>query len=188
MRDNGSPKQKPQPLFNGRRQKPLRKYGCRQSTPVTAAETLDEPLSKLAARYEDIPVFDIVAYINRGKEERESHLRDKASNSKAEIRRPLNAFMLYRKAYQHLAQHVVGNKQHNVLSRVIGASWQSEDESVKDLFQGYYSINHWNHMLTFPAYKYQPVSKKKFNTPEAIRAEEVEDEIVAWSYDHSAYL
>ncbi|KAL2185910.1 hypothetical protein L209DRAFT_772500 [Thermothelomyces heterothallicus CBS 203.75] len=105
---------------------------------VRFADLLQEPLSELT-RFAHIPLPDIEAFANRSRATREAETE--GGRKKGHVRRPLNAFILYRKCYReravafceaHAPETVVS---HGSVSSVCGASWKMEPEHVKVQFK-----------------------------------------------------
>jgi hypothetical protein len=121
-----------------------------RKTPV-----LYEPLSELAKDMK-IPVFDILAYVNRSNAERRNEIDQGKFPGK--VMRPLNSFMLYRKAYQNLANEwcfQMRSKQCcQALSQVVGDSWRLEPDSIKAQFVEWFRVERINHQKAHPDYSY----------------------------------
>ncbi|KAL1887120.1 hypothetical protein Cpir12675_006688 [Ceratocystis pirilliformis] len=94
--------------------------------------TIRTPLAQLAAQFPRIQIPDINGFVNRPVEERFREL-DTTKNP-SEGKRPMNAFLLYRKAYQRLAKTIYGQKNHQYVSQICGDSWKIESRAVRDLF------------------------------------------------------
>ncbi|OAQ64155.1 high mobility group, HMG1/HMG2 [Pochonia chlamydosporia 170] len=93
------------------------------------------------------------SYAKRSVEER----RDKAEKDGGKITRPLNSYMLYRKAYQQIARRVLSNDQQQFASQIVGISWNEyESPAVKAEFKTLAKIDHQMHHKAFPDYKYTP--------------------------------
>jgi hypothetical protein len=116
--------------------------------------TPEAPLSELAKQYPNVEVTDIEAFVNRSVEER--HREVAASKDGKTIKRPSNAFILYRMAYQHTAKLWGKNNNHQKLSQICGAGWKREPEAVKTLFGGWAQVERDNHDLAHPGYKFSP--------------------------------
>lgn len=92
------------------------------------------------------------AYATRSAEERQ-----RKSIEEGKISRPLNSYMLYRKAYQQVARRVLSNDQQQFASQIVGISWnQYESPTVKADFKALAKIDHQMHHKAFPSYKYTP--------------------------------
>ena len=75
--------------------------------------------------------------------------------------RPMNNFMLYRKAYQERAKQVSSQNNHQVVSVVVAASWKHEAADIKDKFAKYAQIEKDNHIRAFPDYQFRPNKSQK---------------------------
>ncbi|KAI1331484.1 hypothetical protein F5Y16DRAFT_395364 [Xylariaceae sp. FL0255] len=117
------------------------------------SEAISEPLSKLAELFAEVKLIDIETFVNRGAEMR-------IGTFSGRIKRPLNSFVLYRKKYGPLVDHMNKMKREkapnlqNKLSEVIGLSWRHyETDEVRAEFERLASIEKTNHYLAFPDYK-----------------------------------
>ena len=136
-----------------------------RKTPV-----LYEPLSGLAKDMK-LPVEDIKAYVNRSVQER----REEVEESKAphKVKRPMNSFMLYRKAYQNVAadwsfQMRTNGGNHGIVSQVCGDAWKLEPELIKNQFADWARVERLNHRKAHPDYKFTP-SQSKSDAPKAMK-------------------
>ena len=98
--------------------------------------------------------MDAEAYIRRPKELREEEWRNRRDFPK--MPRPVNVFLLYRRAVSERAKKYAGVTNHQVVSKVAGASWKNESEEVKDLFNHYAELEKEFHDKAFPDYKFNP--------------------------------
>ncbi|RWA06649.1 hypothetical protein EKO27_g8458 [Xylaria grammica] len=94
-----------------------------------------------------IQEVDINAFVRRGADDR---------ILKGQITRPVNAFILYRRAYLAQAEALAGTNHNAELSRALGASWRMESEGVKARFHGYAQIERAVHAQLFPHYVFKP--------------------------------
>ncbi|KAG5980534.1 hypothetical protein E4U55_003923 [Claviceps digitariae] len=116
---------------------------------------LDEALSESAKQYPD-DFIDPVAYACRSVEER----RQK-SIEEGKVSRPLNSYMLYRKAYQQVARRVIRKDQQQSASQTVGTSWTKlERDEIKSKFRALAKIDHEKHLEAFPTYRYTPTQGK----------------------------
>lgn len=120
-----------------------------------ALASLTAPLSELT-KDSKIPLDDADAFAARPTDER---VRDRtAPNGK--IRRPLNMYFLYRKAYAGRIKEHFNITNHQVVSIIAGASWR---EMESDEFKAQYSAmgrtESEQHGAAFANYKYCPTSK-----------------------------
>ena len=133
---------------------------------------LHKPLSQLTKDWKS-DVIDIDAYVNRSAEVRRSEINEGKNPGK--IKRPMNSFMLYRKAYQHRTKDWCLQNNHQVVSQVCGDSWPLEPEEVKEQFNEWARIERINHQKAHPDYKFTPSkpgmgkasSKRKSGSPES---------------------
>ncbi|KAK5628227.1 hypothetical protein RRF57_003942 [Xylaria bambusicola] len=145
---------------------------------------LGNPLSELVKGITNVTDTDIDAYVNRSPEERR---REVAASKTGKVKRPMNAFMLYRKAYQNRTKEwkrlddirrkeesasegkpEKGHDNHQVISQVCGLSWNMEPQDLRDQYDEWAKIERNNHKLAFPDYKFAP-AKSKTKKPAADR-------------------
>lgn len=119
---------------------------------------LEKPLSELTKEWTHIPVVDIEAYVNRSSEVR----LEEVANGKVpgKIKRPMNAFMLYRKAYQNRTKDWCLHNNHQVVSQVCGDSWPLEPEHIRTQFNEWAKLERSNHQLAHPGYKFTPAKPR----------------------------
>ena len=115
---------------------------------------LDRPLSELTKDWTHVAVADIETYVNRSAEERKREVEDGKCPGK--VKRPMNSFMLYRKAYQNRTKDWCLQNNHQVVSQVCGDSWPLEPEAVKEQFNEWARIERQNHQNAHPGYKFSP--------------------------------
>jgi hypothetical protein len=115
---------------------------------------LDRPLSELTRDWTHMPVVDIEAYVNRSAEDRRKEVEDGKFPGK--IKRPMNSFMLYRKAYQNRTKDWCLQNNHQIVSQVCGDSWPLEPDAVKEQFNEWARIERQNHQAAHPGYKFSP--------------------------------
>ncbi|TEA16549.1 Mating-type M-specific polypeptide Mc [Colletotrichum sidae] len=113
-----------------------------------------KPLSELAVDQPHVPVADIEAYVQRSAETRMKEVEE--SKTPGRIKRPMNAFMLYRKAYQNLAKNLCTQNNHQVVSQVCGSGWPLEPEHVREQFNEWAKTERANHQKAHPGYKFTP--------------------------------
>ena len=102
----------------------------------------------------DVPVANIEEYVNRSCEIRRQEVE--IGKNPGRIKRPMNAFMLYRKAYQLRAKEWASQHNHQVVSRVCGLSWPMEPEHVREQFKAWAETERDNHQKAHPDYKFTP--------------------------------
>lgn len=150
--------------------KPLSEYAEEhQSIRIVKAFSKAPPnkQAKVNAVGEDvsIEVLDTLALASRSTADRQSE-----AQRSGKIKRPYNAFILYRMTYQLLAQRIGETKSHQSVSTLCGDSWASESMDIKLRFQELAQLERQGHMHAFPDYKFQPkkeVSRSRSATREA---------------------
>ncbi|KAE8453804.1 hypothetical protein EG329_009316 [Mollisiaceae sp. DMI_Dod_QoI] len=115
---------------------------------------LEKPLSELTKDWTHVAVVDIEGYVNRSAEVRRKEVEEGKIPGK--VKRPMNSFMLYRKAYQNRTKDWCLQNNHQVVSQVCGDSWPLEPDSVKDQFSEWARIERINHQNAHPGYKFSP--------------------------------
>lgn len=150
------------------------------------AAKLTEPLSVLTKDYEHVPVVDIGAYVNRSAEVRRMEVEEGKQPGK--VKRPMNSFMLYRKAYQNRTKNYCLENNHQVVSQVCGDSWPLEPEEIREQFNEWSRIERANHQNAHPGYKFSPskpgqskkdLKRKVSETPEDSEESDLDD----WDYN-----
>ncbi|KAI2472204.1 hypothetical protein F4781DRAFT_33106 [Annulohypoxylon bovei var. microspora] len=121
------------------------------------AVVLDAPLSVLVKDITTVQDTNIEEYVNRLPEVRQAEVRD---SKEGKIKRPMNAFMLYRKAFQNRTKEWKKHDNHQVISQVCGTSWNMEPQELRDQYDGWAKIERANHKLAFPDYKFAPAKAK----------------------------
>jgi len=163
------PAPKPRP---GRRKKKPADNGL----PEKGAILLGQPLSQLVKDLTNVADTDIQAYVNRSPEERQQEV---GQSKNGKVKRPMNAFMLYRKAYQNRTKEwkrlddirrreerasegkpEKGHDNHQVISQVCGISWNMEPQELRDQYDEWAKIERNNHKIAFPDYKFAPAKSK----------------------------
>ncbi|KAF4976939.1 hypothetical protein FZEAL_6474 [Fusarium zealandicum] len=125
---------------------------------------ISKPLSEIAKDLPDIPVADIGTFVARSAEVR---LTETSRNKKAgQIKRPMNAFMLYRKAYQDVAKTQCAQNNHQHVSKVCGAGWPLEPPHIREMFDGWAKMERMNHQNAHPGYKFTPSKPRKVKPSE----------------------
>ncbi|KAM7192016.1 transcription factor ste11 [Rhypophila sp. PSN 637] len=114
---------------------------------------LDKPMSEITLEV-DVPVANIEEYVNRSSDVRRQEVE--IGKNPGRIKRPMNAFMLYRKAYQLRAKEWASQHNHQVVSRVCGLSWPMEPEHVREQFKAWAETERDNHQKAHPDYKFTP--------------------------------
>ena len=118
---------------------------------------LQKPLSELD-EVSQIPLFDIEEFVNRPIETRQA---DALNSKKCKTPRPMNAFILYRKAYTpRAAAFLLSNGRtsvdHQKVSALSGASWKMETAEVKKRFHELGDTERERHKEACIDWQYQP--------------------------------
>ena len=144
---------------------------------------LEQPLSVLTRDWTHVPVVDIAAYVNRSAEIRRKEIEEGKNPGK--VKRPMNSFMLYRKAYQNRTKDWCLQNNHQVVSQVCGDSWPLEPEEIKDQFTEWARIERINHSLAHPGYKFSPTKPGTAKMGKRKMSEEIysDDESGSEGYD-----
>ncbi|ERS98023.1 hypothetical protein HMPREF1624_06196 [Sporothrix schenckii ATCC 58251] len=131
-----------------------------KSTKATSEEasTIDQPLSILTKEW-DMPIVDIEAYVHRSADER--HEEVEHGKEPGKVKRAMNAFMLYRKAYQNRAKKWAHQSKHQIVSKVCAQSWFIEPDNVRQQFNKWAVIERDNHRKAHPEYKFTPSKPRK---------------------------
>src|SRR5271170_6112227 len=103
--------------------------------------------------YYDSPVFEEDGYDSRSP----------SPGLREQVKRPLNAFMLYRKD----KQGEIPTSNHQSVSRIIGAMWKSESADTKAKYNALAQKEREKHRQAYPGYKYSP--KKRINKDKKVR-------------------
>jgi hypothetical protein len=94
----------------------------------------------------------MLSWVNRSVEERMAEVERK----KGYISRPMNSFMLYRSAYAERVKLFCKENNHQLVSKVTGASWPLEPKEVRETYERYAIIERDNHQAAHPQYKFTP--------------------------------
>lgn len=119
---------------------------------------LEKPLSEMSEDWKQSMV-EIEAYINRPAEVRRKEI-ELDRKQPGRIKRPMNSFMLYRKAFQNHTKAYCEHNNHQVVSRVCGASWDQEPEHIRKQFGDWAKLERANHQKAHPGYKFSPAKPK----------------------------
>ncbi|CAP65005.1 uncharacterized protein PODANS_1_13940 [Podospora anserina S mat+] len=130
-----------------------------RAKPPKNLPTLDRPLSDLT-KDSAIPITDIETYVNRDATARQDEVTQCRKNP-GKVKRPMNAFMLYRKAYQQRAKEWASQHNHQIVSRVCGSSWPLEPEHIRQQFKAWADLERDNHQKAHPNYKFTPSKPHK---------------------------
>jgi hypothetical protein len=129
-----------------------------RAKPMKTMPVLDKPMSELT-KNSSIVVADIDTYVHRSSEVRRQEVD--IGKTPGRVKRPMNAFMLYRKAYQQRAKEWASQHNHQVVSRVCGLSWPLEPEHVRQQFKSWADTERDNHQKAHPNYKFTPSKPQK---------------------------
>ncbi|RKF61324.1 putative hmg box protein [Erysiphe neolycopersici] len=146
---------RPSPDINTEHAIPPRTKGSRRYVSKGQSKKvklISEPLSNFTKDPTSIP--NIFIFVTRSTEERLKEIKEGKKPDK--IKRPMNAFMLYRKAYQNTAKVLFAKNNHQVISQVCGQSWEIENVPIKAQFHDWAQIERDNHQKAFPEYKFSP--------------------------------
>lgn len=129
--------------------------------------------------------MDIEAYVNRSAEERRKEVDEGKTPGK--VKRPMNSFMLYRKAYQNRTKEYCLQSNHQIVSQVCGESWPMEPAHIKDQYTEWARIERDNHANAHPGYKFSPSKPPGFAEKSGKRkqSEEPSEESDLEEYDPS---
>lgn len=110
----------------------------------------------MATEAPQIKVEDVSEFVHRSIE-----IRRYEAEVSGKIKRPLNAFMLYRKAFQNVAKTQSTRNNHQHISSICGESWSSQEPpDIVDKFNELAAIERRMHEQAFPDYRYDPVLAK----------------------------
>lgn len=129
-----------------------------RAKPAKNMPNLDKPMSELT-KNSAIVVCDIDSYVHRSSEVRRQEIE--TGKNPGRVKRPMNAFMLYRKAYQQRAKEWASQHNHQVVSRVCGLSWPLEPEHIRQQFKSWADTERDNHQKAHPNYKFAPSKPQK---------------------------
>ena len=116
----------------------------------------DKPVPILSEDCEG-PILAIEQFVHRTAETRHKEVEGKNGYTP----RPMNNFMLYRKAYQDKAKKVSSQTNHQIVSVIVAASWKNEAKEIKEKFARYAQIEKEHHILAFPNYQFRPNKTNK---------------------------
>ncbi|KAL7909882.1 hypothetical protein GGI35DRAFT_402971 [Trichoderma velutinum] len=155
--DGDSPRQRSSRSRNKKRKIQKRK---KESVPPEYYSPLQTTLSQVAAARGSAEAFYETAkrLVSRPTEERLDEERTPQGNPK----RPMNAFMIYRKTYQGIANELRSvNNNHQQISKLCGESWHLESAVFRKEFKRLAKTDSLYHSIAFPGYKYAPSKNKK---------------------------
>lgn len=111
--------------------------------------SIDKPLSEISKNVIAANYSETETFVNRSLED-----RMKEVEKRKRIPRPMNSFMLYRKAFTGITKELSSN--HQIISMATGESWRSESADVKDFFDKMAQVERENHRKAHPGYKFAP--------------------------------
>lgn len=121
---------------------------------------VQKTLSELSREISSATVFDVARFVHRP-----VSVRRREGLEHGKVKRPLNDFVLYRKAYSAVVlAHLKGEGYRNsqqLVSQICGASWKKEGDEVKKRFKELASIEREKHGEAFPRYRYAPRQGKR---------------------------
>ncbi|KLU87542.1 hypothetical protein MAPG_06541 [Magnaporthiopsis poae ATCC 64411] len=121
---------------------------------------INKPLSELAVEM-GVEVEDMHKYVTRSVQERHEEIDRMGVKDRGRIKRPMNSFMLYRKAYQAMTKKYCGQDNHQVVSRVCGDSWRHlESDEFKAEYERYAKLDRSGHKAAWPDYKFKPAKPR----------------------------
>ncbi|KAK0654871.1 hypothetical protein B0T16DRAFT_383880 [Cercophora newfieldiana] len=118
-------------------------------------ETMDSLSMPLSQMHPEIPLFDVEAFVDRSAETRQAEVGTPGRTA-GRIPRPLNQFLLYRKAYYPRVIALQGTKDNQSVSTLAGKSWAMETAEVKSTFKALGEKEKELHAVAFPGYIYSP--------------------------------
>ncbi|KAG4427496.1 hypothetical protein IFR05_017021 [Cadophora sp. M221] len=93
---------------------------------------LERPLSQLTKLGNHLSIANIEAYVKRSAEDRRKEVE--TGKIPGKVKRPMNSFMLYRKAYQKWTKDWCLQNNHQIVSQVCGNSWSLEPDHIKEQY------------------------------------------------------
>ncbi|KAK4445320.1 hypothetical protein QBC34DRAFT_413325 [Podospora aff. communis PSN243] len=143
-------------------------------------KVLPKPLSELIPKAANLKCLsDVEAFATRSVEVRKGEIltgiRQGSKNQSrwgaGKIPRPLNAFLLYRKTYDHQVRVLIAQRNLSIsginVSSISGRSWKMEGKALLDKFASLAATERRLHYEAFPDYVFHP------RRPKAILAEEI---------------
>ncbi|KAG4431620.1 hypothetical protein IFR05_012898 [Cadophora sp. M221] len=115
---------------------------------------LERPLSQLTKLENHVSIANIEAYVKRSAEDRRKEVE--TGKVPGKVKRPMNSFMLYRKAYQGRTKDWCLQKNHQIISQVCGNSWSLEPNHIKEQYSEWARLERINHQSAHPEYKFSP--------------------------------
>lgn len=118
-------------------------------------------LSDVTAHLTNIPLEDIDKWVCRPPIE-----RYREAEERGKIVRPMNSFMLYKRAYSGRVRVLLtsigpGAISQNTICRITGASWKNEVNHIKQKYEILARIDRRNHSEAFPDYTFQTRKRRR---------------------------
>lgn len=103
----------------------------------------------------DVPLVDVQAWVKRPTQDRWNEVMRKR---KGRIPRPLNCFMIYRKAFSERIKRWSSIHRANacLISSIAGDGWRLEPADVKEHYVSLASQERKHHAIAFPNYTFAP--------------------------------
>lgn len=120
---------------------------------------LEKPLSEMGEEWKQ-SMIEIETYVNRPADARTNEINSDRKQP-GRVKRPMNSFMLYRKAFQNHTKAYCEHNNHQVVSKVCGASWDMEPEHIRKQFADWAKQERANHQEAHPGYKFAPAKPSK---------------------------
>jgi hypothetical protein len=136
------------------------------STTVSSTHLEDQVLSTLQTQplsvltqASSIPLCDIGEYVHRSVKVRRKESQQRHCGK---VRRPLNAFFLYRKAYYERMLEL-SFRSGQEISKLCGKSWALEPEVLREQYTKWAEVEKDNHTQAHPGYKFK-IRKRVIST------------------------
>ncbi|KAI1870039.1 hypothetical protein JX265_006209 [Neoarthrinium moseri] len=135
--------------------------------------SVTRPLTELLAYLKGkVAETDIAAYVGRSIEVRRKEVADDKNHK---IKRPMNAFMLYRKAWQNRIKAWQTNDNHQGVSKVAGDGWPLESDELRQQYTDWATQERDMHSKAFPDYKFMPAKTRKGRPKPPVYSEDGDD-------------
>lgn len=123
---------------------------------------VSSPLSVIEGKAHGL-LFDIDTFVHRSTEQRSLEMT--TAKKPGKIKRPMNAFMLYRKAYQKIALEKCGQINQQMVSKVCGDSWLLEPNHIRVQFKEWAKTDRDSHQKAYPHYRFITSKQQKVKSP-----------------------
>lgn len=123
--------------------------------------SLDQPLSTWSRTLPGVKPENMDDFVGRSSQERKTE-----AHAQGKIKRELNSFIIYRKAYKSVAEaYLLGqpdpiDKSNSCVSKVCALSWYQESPVVRNQCVSWAKKDREGHRKAFPSYKYAPLKRK----------------------------